>query len=104
MWVQAPGLLVLVDVDGFVEIVEVVGFAPVFRVLELVEGLFGIELAGAEVAEEGLVVVGRGVVFGGGGIVAFRFAEASEFVKLRLLGLVQVTDVGGRPLEDLSHF
>lgn len=102
--VEAPGLLVLVDVDGFVEVVEVVGFAPVLCVFELVEGLFGVELAGAEVTEEGLIVVGRGGVFGGGSIVAFRFAEASELVKLGLLGLVQVTDVGGRPLEGLSHF
>lgn len=104
LWVQASALLVLVDVDGFVEVVEVVGFAPVLCVSELFEGLFGVELAGAEVAEEGLIVVGREGDFGGRSIVAFRFAETSELVELGLLGLVQVTDVGGRPLEGLSHF
>jgi len=45
--VQSPGGVVLVDVDGVVQSVELVLLTPVFSVLELIESFLWKKLAGS---------------------------------------------------------
>lgn len=53
-------MLVLIDVDGLIELIEFILFAPVFRVLELIEGFLRYELSRTQVSQQRLVVVGCG--------------------------------------------
>lgn len=104
LWVQSSCGLILVDVDRLIEVVEVVVFAPVLCILELLEGFFGDKLAGAEVAQEGLVVVSCCSLIRGRNIVATLFTVGLEFLKLGSLVRVQVADVCGGPLGSRPSF
>ena len=46
LWIQPSRLLVLVDVDGLVQLIELILLPPVFGVLELSEGIFGDKFPG----------------------------------------------------------
>lgn len=69
--VETAGLLVLVEVDRFVDAVYLVLLAPVFGVLELNEGFLWDELSRSQVAEERFVVVTRGLGAGRCRVVSF---------------------------------
>lgn len=49
--VEPPGSVVLLDIDGLVKGINVILFAPILRVFQLAEGLFGYKLAGSQIAE-----------------------------------------------------
>lgn len=99
--VESTGLFVFVNINPFVEIVELVLFPPVLGGFELSKGVFGDELAGAEVAEESLVVVGsRRVGIGMGGfVVALLLAERLEFLEGGKLRVGELADMPRGPLQ-----
>lgn len=75
MWVETTGGFVGFDVDGVVELVDAGFFAPGFGIGELGVGRREIPAAGAEVAEDGGVVVGGGRGRGGGWGVELLFGQ-----------------------------
>lgn len=83
--VEPAGLFVFVNVDAFVETVQLILLPPVFRRLELSPRVFGDELSRAEVAEESFVVMGGGGVGIGLGrlVVSFLLAERLELLEGR---------------------
>ena len=89
--VQSPGGVILVDVDGVVQSVELVLLAPVLGILQLVESFLCEKLAGSQIAKQSLVIVARGSRASGRGVVLFRFAQVLEFLQSVQLILGEVS-------------
>lgn len=98
--IQAAGGFVLSDIDGLVEIVKVILLAPVLSVFELSKGVLRNELPGAEIAQQGLIVVrGQGVSRRVCRLVVALFlTQLLECVKLLGVLGAQMSDMSRRPL------
>jgi hypothetical protein len=94
--------LVFVDIDGLVEVVDVVRLAPFLGVLELIEGIVGNELAGAKVTQQCFVVMSGSSPVGAVArrVVSFVLANLLELGEALGLALAQLSDMSFRPLED----
>ena len=96
--VQTPRRLILVDVDGLVQLLELVLLAPVLRVLQLLERLLRYKLARAQVPKQSLVIVGCWCLPIARIVVALLLAQRLELVQRADLTFSQVGYVSSRPL------
>jgi hypothetical protein len=98
LWIQPACLFVLLDVDGLVQPVEIVLFAPVFRVFELGECLLWYKLSSSQISKEGLFIMrGWGAVITRV-VVSLLRRQLLEFLERSQLSFAQVSNVSGRPL------
>jgi hypothetical protein len=81
LWVELPSRLVLFYIDGVVQGVQLVFYAPVLGVLQLVVSFLGKKLASSQVAEQSLVVVASGCCCCGRSVVVLGLAEVLEFLQ-----------------------
>jgi hypothetical protein len=98
--VETSRELVFVDIDGLVEIVDVVRLAPFLGVLELIEGIVGDELPGAQVTQQCFVVMSSSRPVGAVArrVVSFVLADLLELGEALGLALAQLSDMSFWPL------